>query len=161
MNTLAKTLQAQLFFAPAENVFALLDGASVPSLLAQLEQHQPEYDCLFRGQLSAELAAAAPYLVRIEKDSAFLTWLLEQGYGRHWGIFVTAPTHLRTLRHHFRNLLTVQDEDGKTFLFRFYDPRVLRVYLPTCLAEEKQQFFGPVTHYFIEGDEDVFGRFSL
>jgi hypothetical protein len=33
-----------------------------------------------------------------------------------------------------RRFLRVKDEDG--LVFRFYDPRVMRVYLPTCAAGE-------------------------
>jgi hypothetical protein len=48
--------------------------------------------------------------------------------------------------------LLVSDENGKTFYFRFYDPRVLRVYLPTCNAEELDMFFGPVRNFFMENE---------
>ena len=121
--------------------------------LKRLEQHQPEYDCLYRGSLTPDLAEVVPYLVHLEKNSEFLWWVLEQGHGQHWGIFALSFAHLRTLRQHFHRLLTVQDARGKSFYFRFYDPRVLRVYLPTCHAQEKTQVFGPVERYFIEKGE--------
>jgi hypothetical protein len=35
-------------------------------------------------------------------------------------------------------------------VFRFYDPRVLSVFLPTCLPEQITEMFGPVTHFFVE-----------
>lgn len=35
-------------------------------------------------------------------------------------------------------------------LFRFYDPRVLRLYLPTCTSTELEQVFGPVGTFFTE-----------
>jgi hypothetical protein len=157
-----QSLQNQLFFTTEANVFVILDGASVPLLLNQLERHQPEYYCLYRGQLTRDLAEVVPYLVRLEKDSEFLNWILEQGYGQHWGIFAVAPANLRILRQHFRNLLTIQAPDGNSFYFRFYDPRVFRVYLPTCHAHDKIQLFGPVIRYLVE-DEDqdqVFLHFS-
>ena len=47
----------------------------------------------------------------------------------------------------------VQTEDGKQLYFRFYDPRVLRLYLPTCTPEEVRRSFGPVGCYLLE-DED-------
>ena len=37
-------------------------------------------------------------------------------------------------------------------LFRYYDPRVLRVYLPTCNFDELQTVFGPVMHFIQEGE---------
>src|SRR5439155_1286760 len=37
--------------------------------------------------------------------------------------------------------------------FRFYDPRVLRIYLPTCNAAEQQFVFGPVLRFLCEEAE--------
>lgn len=51
---------------------------------------------------------------------------------------------LQLLRRHLRTLLRVRDEAGRTLMFRFYDPRVLRAYLPTCTSSEWQSVFGPV-----------------
>jgi hypothetical protein len=45
----------------------------------------------------------------------------------------------------------VYDAKGTPFYFRYYDPRVLRVYLPTCNASELQILFGPVARYYVEG----------
>ena len=53
---------------------------------------------------------------------------------------------------HFRQFLRVRDEAGREFFFRFYDPRVLRVYLPTCNSEELRTFFGPVELFSMEGE---------
>jgi hypothetical protein len=36
-------------------------------------------------------------------------------------------------------------------LFRYYDPRVLRAFLPTCTLEEANTFFGPVDAFVAEG----------
>jgi hypothetical protein len=37
-------------------------------------------------------------------------------------------------------------------LFRYYDPRVLSVYLPTCNPEEVTSLFGPVSRFLMESD---------
>jgi len=47
----------------------------------------------------------------------------------------------------------VQDAKGKDMYFRFYDPRVLRVFLPTCTPEELSDFFGPIAGFLIESAE--------
>lgn len=59
---------------------------------------------------------------------------------------------LRVLRKHFRSLLRVRDELGETLVFHFYDPKVLRVYLPTCKPFENRSILGPVAALFCEGD---------
>lgn len=35
-------------------------------------------------------------------------------------------------------------------LFRFYDPRVLRLYLPSCTTEELDRVFGSVERFILE-----------
>ena len=57
------------------------------------------------------------------------------------------------MRRHLRHFLEVQLPDGKQVYFRFYDPRVLRVFLPTCTADEINQFFGPIKQYLMEDEK--------
>lgn len=146
-------VKQRLFADQETNVFAVLDGASIPDLRMSLHQHQPEHICLYRGELADDMAEVAPYLVRLEKDTDFTNWVLTQGWGEHWGIFALTAEPLVELRQHFRRFLTVYGPENKPLLFRYYDPRVLRVYLSTCNAEELATVFGPVASFLCE-DED-------
>jgi hypothetical protein len=147
-------LSQHLFSVPERKVYALLDGASVKGLLGKLAQCRPEHDCLYRGQLGPDMVEVAPYLVRMERDATFTQWVLGEGWGKHWGIFaITREARLAMLRQHFRRFTMVRDPDGQNLYFRFYDPRVLRTFLPTCTPQELQGFFGPVLAYAME-DED-------
>ena len=150
-----QSLVNHLFSQPETNLYAVLDGASVPELPQLLWEHEPENICLYRGELEPDMAATAPYLVKLEYDHPFTKLVCEQGWGKHWGIFVITPAeiHLRDLRNHFRRFLMVYDPDGKLIYFRYYDPRVLRVYLPTCNAEDTNIVFGPISCYVLEGEE--------
>ena len=150
---LIKSIGDTFFSHEGMNVFAVLDGASVPDLPQVLYQHQPEYVCLYRGQLEPDLASVAPYLVHLHSDTPLTQWLIQNGWGEHWGIYALSDTDLTAMRKHFRKFLTVHDSDGKPLLFRYYDPRVLRLYLPTCNAEELQTIFGPVSSYLLEGED--------
>ena len=147
------TLSNYLFSEEATNLFALLDGASIPDLLSSIDRYEPEYCCLYRGELEPEMEEVAPYLVRLEPDSEFTDLVIEQGWGKHWGVFAASDSNISVMRRHFRTFLIVHNSDGRPLYFRYYDPRVLRVYLPTCNAEELANFFGPVQYYILE-DED-------
>ena len=148
-----KKLNQELFADPTTNVYAILDGASVPVLRDKFYEEEPEYVCLYAGDLEPDMEEVAPYLVRLEQGSRFTDWLISKGWGEHWGIFTGTKEDLRTVRKHLRTLLLVQDPDGKTLLFRYYDPRVMRVYLPTCNAEEIQAVFGPLQWLAMENDD--------
>jgi len=147
-----QTINGELFKNEELNVFAVLDGASIPDLLDQLYEQQPEHVCLYRGELEPDMAEVAPYLVRLEPGSDFTDWLIEKGWGRHWGIFALSGESLRAMRNHFRAFLIVYTPENKPVHFRYYDPRVMRIYLPTCNSKELDTVFGPVDEFLLEGE---------
>ena len=134
-------------------LYAVLDGARQASIYPAIQKSGFQFECLYRGELDPDLAEAAPYLVRLEPDMPFTHWLVAKGWGDSWGIFLAANASLRDMRQHLRKFLMVYDPDAKPLYFRYYDPRVLRVYLPTCNAEELRIFFGPVQSYMLEDDD--------
>ena len=134
-------------------VFALLDATRDPlRILGMLRSAGEEYQSLYEGMSGKVLEAHAPFLVRLSGDSRLLETLVAQGWGKHWGIFVVSAADFNTLRKHFRTFLMVKSPEGKPLYFRYYDPRVLRVYLPTCNAVETNFVFGPVAAYLCEGE---------
>lgn len=134
------------------HVFAVLDGASNPDLVYRLYEHQPPHVCLYRGELEPDLAECAPYLVQLSPNTPFTDWIITEGWGRHCGIFAITDADLRSLRKHFRTFLMVKNPDGDPIYFRYYDPRVLGLYLPTCTIGELRHVFGPVRRYLCEGN---------
>ena len=151
-----------LFSEQDTNVFAVLDGASVQGLLDKLYALSPNFCCLFRGELQPDMAEVAPYLVQLEQGTEFTNWVIGQGWGNHWGIFASSEADFRQMRTHFRTFLIVYDETGRPLRFRYYDPRVLRTYLPTCATEELTTVFGPVTSYIVEdAAPDTLSRFQI
>lgn len=127
---------------PGLTTHAIIDGAGCPELLDQLEMHQPEHDCLYRGALEPEVAQVAPWLVQLSHDDPFTDWLLAAGWGQAWFTLALGTEPLPLLRIHLRRLLKAQLPDGRIVYFRFYDPRVLRIYLPTCAPATVTRILG-------------------
>lgn len=146
-------LKSVLFSEQGSIVFAVLDGASIPDLPGNLSAFEADHVCLLRNELKPDLKAAAPYLVRLESESRCTEWILSNGWGRHWGVFGVAMTDMRSLRDHFRKFLTVYDEKAESLFFRYYDPRVLQVFIPTCNKGELALFFGPVSRLLAESED--------
>lgn len=143
---------AQNLFNGFNRIYAVLDGASIPDLTEKLSELRPEHVCLYRGELKTDIAEVAPYLVRMVQGTEFADWVLNEGWGNHWGIFAQSRYSLAEVRKHLRSFLTVYTEEGKPMLFRFYDPRVLCDFLPTCTDEELKIFFGMILNFAIEGE---------
>lgn len=137
----------------SEPLYALLDAARDPQILEILGHEGADGQSLFEGQGSEQLLTVAPYLVAIPTQSVLLERLLAEGWGQSWGLYAVSPEPFGEFRARLRQFLMVTDESNRKLFFRFYDPRVLRVYLPTCNPEEVRQFFGPVRRFWIE-DED-------
>jgi Domain of unknown function (DUF4123)/Inner membrane component of T3SS, cytoplasmic domain len=134
-------------------LYVILDAARDIKILAMLTQTKEEHQSLYEGVQGDKLAHVAPYLVRLQKDSLLLGSLVLEGWGNSWGVYLTCDRDFHEVRRHLRHFLEVQLPDGKQVYFRYYDPRVLRVYLPTCNADETKQFFGPIKCYLTEDEK--------
>src|SRR5215467_1391003 len=140
--------------AANQHVFAVLDSAREASIPAELKRSALEFSSLYKGEPEETLSQVAPYLVRLDPKSEFTGWLLTNGWRNSWGIFFVSAASLEELRRHFRHFLLVRDEGRRELYFRFYDPRVLRVFLPTCTGSQAKRFLGPVKAYVIEAEDE-------
>ncbi|PSL27431.1 DUF4123 domain-containing protein [Dyadobacter jiangsuensis] len=129
--------------------FHLLDAARMGFSMDSAKLRNSRCDSLYRGRSEEEYAAIAPYLFQYDLEDDFDLWLRENA-GQSWGIGLVANEPMEVVHKHFRKFLLVQAEDGQELYFRFYDPRVLRVFLPTCDPEQLKEFFGPVLEFHIE-----------
>jgi hypothetical protein len=144
-----------------EPVYALLDAARDDRVLRMLRSSAVQYRSLYDGASERELADVAPYLACVPPDSELLRQLVSEAWGEGWGVYVSCAEPFGRLRSHFRRFLLVETEDRRQLYFRFYDPRVLRSFLPTCTPEEVQFIFGPVSSFWMEdSDPSVLLRFS-
>jgi hypothetical protein len=144
----------------APSVFALLDAARDEQIYSALLKADCEWVCLYRGDAAVTMAEVAPYLVELDPHARFTSWLLEKGWGNSWGVFVHATVAIERLQAHFRRLVMAQMPDGKMVYFRFYDPRVMRAYLPTCTRKELEILFGPAGLLMLEDEGAELLRFS-
>ncbi|BCG46418.1 hypothetical protein GEOBRER4_n1214 [Citrifermentans bremense] len=150
-NSTITALKNELFSGEPTTVFAIVDGATVTGLTRYLASFQPRHVCLYAGELAPDMAEVAPRLALLERDAPFTDWLLGNGWGRGWGIYGKTGSRFTELRCHFRRLAKVADEaTGRPLYFRFYDPKLLAIYLSGCSRKELRECFGPVQQYLVE-----------
>ena len=133
------------------DVWMIVDAARDTRIYPMLIASYMEYSCLYSGRLAPAVERVAPYLVQLEFENSYTRRLLENAWGNSWGIILKCDSSVQKLRRHLRQFLMVRDPRGQQVLFRYYDPRVLRVYLPTCLEDELQSMFGPIDCFWVEG----------
>jgi hypothetical protein len=134
-------------FPVDEPLYAVLDGARDKRVADWATKSEAPAWCLYAGDIPAVLAQAAPWLLRLGRGHAYTTGFFEQGWNWDWGIVLGSSAPQKELRRHLRRFLRARTEDGTRMAFRYYDPRVLRVYLPTLEAQELKTFFGPVNAF--------------
>jgi hypothetical protein len=135
-------------------LYAVIDSCKEPSVPKKVAEVGPQRAVsLYRGGAEEQYESVAPYLFKV--DEAVFDWIEKQLWASPWGIFASAEVALDALRTHFRHFLTVKSTDGKPYLFRFYDPRILPAFLDSCNQEELTKFFGPVLGYGAKKDQGL------
>jgi len=151
--TVPEILQEPLFGQPdpteAEavpflNTFAILDAAKVTNLLTLLETSGLKFRCLFKGKAYDELKDVAPYIVELQDNNTFTRNLFTSAgmpanmWDKEPGIFVRSAGSLDDMWKHFRKFTRVQDENGKWFYFRFWEPLLFKYF---CEAKGNNEQF--------------------
>lgn len=136
----------------AAPIYAILDGARDPRIRPWVLTSRAPAWCLYAGKLPEPLLAAAPHLVRLGRGHSYVQQLLALSWGDSWGGLVSSSAPSRELRRHLRRFLRVRSEEGRVLVFRYYDPRILRIYLPTCTPMEAAQIFGPIEAFACESE---------
>ena len=132
---------------------AVLDCARDERIFAAVERCQLDKSCLYAGRLPWVLQRAAPHLVVLDPDDRFTQYLIDEGWGDSWGIYLRTELPMLDVRRHLRMLLRVKDEMSRNLIFRWYDPRVLRIYLPSCRPAELRSMFGPIEQFYCESSD--------
>jgi hypothetical protein len=140
---------------PPSQLYAVLDAARDPAIYRALYDYEGAVTirCLYQGDMAQRLSEVAPYLVQLDRTGPLTSWVLEHGWGQSWGILVRATAPFDEVRRHVRKFTVVSTEQGKSLLFRFYDPRVLRVFLPVATPDQLRQMFRTVQHYIMDDEE--------
>lgn len=150
----AAALETLLLVSRQERLHAILDAARDPRVLELLTCSIDQARSLYEGPKAESFTEIAPYLVRFTPGSPLLEKLVMEGWGERWGVYLTSIQSYKELRRHFRRFLKVEDADtGEELFFRFYDPEVLRVFLPSCLPRQAAEFWSDVDSFLLEDRE--------
>jgi len=129
-------------------LYAILDACDQPLIPPKMQDlGETKALSLFKGSAQEDYWAIAPYLARV--DVLLLRWLYEHLWEQSWGIFVLSKANLEELHQHFRKYLVVKLPEGKNWFFRFYDPNILAMFLPTCGQQQLTSFCGPVRAFAV------------
>ncbi len=142
------------------SLYCVLDGASDKTIFPMLKNSKWEYGCLYKKnvhfegeRMVDELAATAPYLLKLDPAKMSVESIIGERLGKNQMIVFESSAPMNEIRDHCSSMLKAMDENGKVISFRFHDPRILRVYLPTCTDEETYIFFGDIDTIWVDGED--------
>jgi hypothetical protein len=175
---------------PSSTFYAIIDLASEEEIYDYLIIYEPEYRCLYDGELKIQYEIVAPHIVALHPECEFTQWYLSQTSGKNQGIFFTSMQDIDRLKEHFSHYAKVEvdpndlDEtevagefNAQTThaLFAFYDPRVFVEWMPSLTVEDGKIFFTPLEgiiiqdpkgfkkllHYYIKEERLVCNKIAL
>ena len=142
--------------------YYLADGARMNLKINKFYDYGVYRYSIFANTFYALIADVGPFLINVDGNNLCKDWILKDGYGLSWGVFLKTDANLDQLLVHLESIITVVEEGGKELFFRYYDPRVLRIFLPTCSPDQLLEFFGPVKYFLCEDENpDNYLKYSL
>lgn len=144
---------------PDDLVYAVVDAAQDWDFARSAWTHHGlEGFSLMGWDTPPHMQSVSPHLVPMKygtdypyAGSGFLD-LWADRLGKNHGILIFTMAGRHRIFEHLESIFEAEDERGKRLFFRYYDPRVLRAYLPTCNEGEARQFFGPIRSILAEGE---------
>jgi hypothetical protein len=140
---------------PPTTLYGILDLACAPELFEHVARLEPAgAACLFEGRLDSSVARASPHLVELApSDPLTITWQ-NKGWGQSWGILIASREPLGFVRRRLRHFTQARLPGGEgPVLFRFWDPRVFRVYLPLVEPAQLPPWFKGIDRYICETED--------
>ena len=132
------------------DLFGIIDSARNEDVFRHLITGNVKYKSLFEGTMDEQSYGVSGFLVECKKESSLFKWMTTEAWGDSCCIFFTSNASFEDLFKHFQKFNRVYLEGDEVVLFRYYDPRVFRVYLPTCNRGEVEMFFGNILTFIAE-----------
>ena len=142
--------------------YVILDAARLDEKMEEATKLNSYSLPLLNAKEEVYVQKLSAFLFSFQSVGDFANLIVKEGWGQSWGIYVSTNMSLSDLREHLSKNKYAKTEAGEIMYFRFYDPRVLRIFLPTCDLEQLREFFGPIRQFIVEDEDSQFALiFSL
>ena len=137
------------------DVWMIVDAARDRRIFGMLlDGFYSDHMCLFSGPLTPALSRWLRRISFALNTKVRKRSVLWRTRGETTGVcFSDQVWDARSCDVTFVSSLLVHDSRGDRLFFRYYDPRVLRVYLPTCTRDELRTVFGGIECFWMEDEK--------
>jgi hypothetical protein len=142
-------LRARLVDTPDLKLYALIDGAKYLTLSNRLDRSSSQWQWLLAGTELDAIKHAGPALVRLKNDGDLQSWLVSRDHKEPWVSWLMSTHGFDVLAKHLASLLFTRLPDGRTSLFRYYNPVVRRALESVLTVEQRRQMMEPINHWLV------------
>ncbi|OWY31425.1 hypothetical protein CEJ42_00850 [Herbaspirillum robiniae] len=147
MDAIALLPWADACAARSHCAYLLLDGAQAEGSHLRLGAMRVPYASLFEGKREEALPEIAPLLIDLtaldaSRRSRVVSWASQLGFGAPCLSWYESPLALPAFAAHLRNFHQVGLSDGQTMMLRWYDTRILPIWLQALTEQQFALFTG-------------------
>jgi len=138
-----------------EHMYLLMDGARFDNIHRFLYEHEdfPDYTALYKGTNYETCKEVSPCIAKVPNPSCtLLKWYVERGADEDKAVILVSKLGTDELAEYYQQFLEAQLPDGKTVLFRFYDPTVLCVLITKPQHSVTKRILEPLTTLYWKED---------
>jgi pSer/pThr/pTyr-binding forkhead associated (FHA) protein len=129
-------------------LYGVIDVAANPQIITMLRNGQTNYQSIFEEAQRDD--GFDPHLVSIPQKIHLLNSLVSEGWGNHWGLYLTTEEGFRKVIRHLRETLLEEMRPGRTLPTRFTDLLALTTFFRSMPLQQRERIFGPVYAFFTE-----------
>lgn len=145
-----------------QRLYGIIDAAQDERIYPLLKKKADIYLSLYNNDVNESLKSAGPVLFQFRQNDILSAWLIIHGQFNNWFIlFASLGVTMIDMRRHFKRFAMVEAPNGKHMYFRYYDPRVLRNYLPSCNEEERKYIFGRFAVFWAQSQDQRYLRLTI
>ncbi|NUU01319.1 DUF4123 domain-containing protein [Herbaspirillum robiniae] len=138
---------AQVCAEKGNRAYLLLDGAQAEGSHLKLQAMRVPYASLFEGKREEALPEIAPLLIDLTALDAprrerLVPWMSQLGFGAPCLSWYESLLPLQAFAAHLRNFHQVGLSDGQAMMMRWYDTRILPIWLQALAPEQLAAFTG-------------------
>ena len=125
--------------------YLLLDGAQIDNLAERLldQGKNTKFQSLYQHTAYSKLADIGPILVPVSPSSP-LAHIFALEWSATAGIWLESEAGEDVVVQHLRSLIHACVEGDATVLFRYYDPRITRLWLTGLEPQARDRLMGPI-----------------
>lgn len=123
--------------------YAVIDLAVAEDMQALVTRLPPDAgETLLARSMPAKVRAVGPWLVQLAQAPQVAAALAKMDAGVPWGYYLHSPVAMTSLRQSLRRFNLAQLPDAeRPVLFRYWDPRVMQVWLDVATDHQRRQLF--------------------